>query len=63
LINISKDDEVYLDKIAFVISDLENKILDLEDESLFYKEYDNYHAILFMKLWNYQRERKQGLSL
>ena len=46
LINISKDDEVYLEKISSSIGDLENKILDLEDESLFYKEYDNYHAIL-----------------
>jgi len=46
LIEISKDDDAYLKKIEISIDGLENKILDIEDESLFYKEYDNHHAIL-----------------
>ena len=46
LINISKDDELYLDKISVSLVEIENKVLELEDESLFYKEYDNYDAIL-----------------
>ena len=46
LIEISKEDDMYLDKLSSSLGVLETKILDLEDESLYFNEYDNHEAIL-----------------
>ena len=46
LIEISKEDIGYLEKLSSSLGVIEKKILELEEESLYFSEYDNHEALL-----------------
>ena len=46
LIEISKEDMTYLEKLSSSLGVIEKKILELEEESLYFSEYDNHEALL-----------------
>ena len=46
LIEISKEDMTYLEKLSSSLELIEKKILELEEESLYFSEYDNHEALL-----------------
>ena len=46
LIEISKEDMTYLEKLSSSLEVIEKKILELEEESLYFSEYDNHEALL-----------------